>query len=50
MPSLFAGKQADLKSLFSKNPVSIERNERNNYKEKNIFGNIAFYIVEITSS
>lgn len=22
MPSLFAGKQADLKSLFSKNPVS----------------------------
>lgn len=24
MPSLFAGKQADLKSLFSKNPVSIK--------------------------
>lgn len=26
MPSLFAGKQADLKSLFSKNPVGIKYN------------------------
>lgn len=51
MPSLFAGKQADLKSLFSKNPVCINcGNGNNNYKRIYILCKIKCYILETTSS